>query len=444
MRRTTGLGLSLATLALLVACSGEPGETGGSATSSSTGGMATTSGSLGTTSSTTGLGGAGGSTPQPPDLDAVLSALRADREGTLLAHSAAGGWPLQTNQGWLFVSTDVSLSHLAGDHDQWSPEAMTEDQGFAWIVEPTIPENDHYKFTDGQTWLADPWARSVRYDSFGELSVARATGERLDRWFGIGDAALQKRTVRAWVPEGVITHELYVHDGQNLFDPGAAWGGWHLQDTVPSGMLLVGIDNTPARMDEYTHVTDVITAGGSFVGGKGDDYAAFLHDTVRPLIRVQYGEPGPVGVMGSSLGGLISLEIAYKYPDEYVFAASLSGTMGWGSIGSGIHHETMIERYDGLHQPPFLYLDSGGDDGGSPCVDSDADGIDDDAQEASDNFCENVQMKQTLLDAGYQPATDGGPYKGFDLFYWHEAGAEHNEAAWAARVFRPLQIFSSL
>ena len=403
MRRTTGLGLSLATLALLVACSGEPGETGGSATSSSTGGMATTSGSLGTTSSTTGLGGAGGSTPQPPDLDAVLSALRADREGTLLAQSAAGGWPLQTNQGWLFVSTDVSLSHLAGDHDQWSPEAMTEDQGFAWIVEPTIPENDHYKFTDGQTWLADPWARSVRYDSFGELSVARATGERLDRWFGIGDAALQKRTVRAWVPEGVITHELYVHDGQNLFDPGAAWGGWHLQDTVPSGMLLVGIDNTPARMDEYTPTRDATR----MAGGRGAQYLRFLVEELKPLIDASFRTlPGRehTALAGSSLGGLIT---AYAG----VHRAEVFGLLGIFSPSTWWDDRMILREVMGLAARPVrplrVYIDSG------------------DSGPSADDRANTEQHAAAWRALGYRD--------GETLRYVVEAGGQHNEAAWARR-----------
>ncbi|MFT3770160.1 MAG: alpha/beta hydrolase-fold protein [Minicystis sp.] len=367
----------------------------------------------------------------PAKLDDVLAALRSDRDGTLKAESAKDGWPLLTDQGWLFVSTKSNLSKLAGDHDQWMPEPMTVDQGFAWIVEPMIPMDDHYKFTDGQTYAADSWSRSVNYDSFGEISIARATGEHLDRWFGIADGKLAERTVRVWVPAGAITHELYVHDGQNLFDPEGPWGGWHLQDSAPDGMLLIGIDNTPARMDEYTHVTDVISGGT--VGGKADDYADFLQHTVRPLVQKQYGEPGPVGVMGSSLGGLISFEVAYRYPNDFAFAASLSGTMGWGSIGAGVHNQTMIERYDGLHMKPVLYLDSGGE--GITCADSDNDGIDDDDANASDNYCENAQMHESL----------GKKYmEGVDLFFWHEPGAEHNEAAWAARVFRPLQIFQAL
>ena len=436
--------LALALALGSAACSGgdtNPGAGGSTSSSSSSSGSGGSGGGASTTSTAAGGTGGTGATATttttssgPEKLEDVLSALRSDRDGTLGDRANKGGWPLETDQGWLFVSTDAQLTQLAGEHGQWTPEPMTPDQGFAWIVEATIPVSDHYKFTDGETYAADRWSRSVDYDQFGEISVARAAGKRLDRWFGVGDENLQGRTVRVWIPAEPITHELYVHDGQNLFDPEAIWGGWHLTDSAPPGMMFIGIDNTPARMDEYTHVPDVIQ-GSSMVGGKGGAYADFLQNTVRPLIQQHYGEPGPVGVMGSSLGGLISFEIAYRYPNDYAFAASLSGTMGWGSIGASIHNETMIEKYAAKgHQKPILYLDSGGS--GTTCADSDGDGVDDDDAAAEDNYCENKQMDETLVDEGYKHDVD--------LFYWHEPGAAHNEAEWAARVFRPLAVFQAL
>ncbi len=222
----------------------------------------------------------------------------------------------------------MTLDLLAGDHDSWQGTPMKADAGFLWVV-IKVSADEHYKFTDKTTYKADPWARSYEYDTNGEISLVLPSKAHLDRWLGVGDAAMAKRTLRVWVPSEPIKHELYVHDGQNLFDPEAIWGGWHLQDTVPPGMLLVGIDNTNDRMDEYTHVPDLIS--GQSLGGKGDAYAAFLKGTVRPLIQKHYGEPGPVGVLGSSLGGLISFHIADHDPGEYAFAGSLSGTMGWGA-----------------------------------------------------------------------------------------------------------------
>ena len=108
--------------------------------------------------------------------------------------------------------------------------------------------------------------------------------------------------------------------------------------------------------------------------------------------------------------------------------------MGWGSIGKSVHNPTMIERYAAHgHRSTVLYLDSGG---GGSCFDSDGDGIEDDDPNAGDNFCENDQMRTTLLSVGYVDKKD--------FFYVWEQGADHNEAAWAGRVAVPMQIFAGL
>ena len=134
------------------------------------------------------------------------------------------------------------------------------------------------------------------------------------------------------------------------------------------------------------------------------------------------------------MGGLIALHIADRYPGEYDFAASLSGTLGWGSI-SGQGADTMIARYAAAgHRGTAIYIDSGGN--GTTCADTDGDGTNDDDETASDNYCETRQMESTLAGLGYVYDTD--------LWHWHEPGAAHNEGAWAARVFRPLQDFMSL
>jgi hypothetical protein len=110
----------------------------------------------------------------------------------------------------------------------------------------------------------------------------------------------------------------------------------------------------------------------------------------------------------------------------------MSGTLGWGSIGPHTG-ERMIERYADAGLLGFAVSIASG--GGGPCADTDADGIQDDGT-GTDNYCETLQMRDTLDAAGYVFDTD--------LFHWHEPGAQHNEAAWGARVFRPLQIFAGL
>lgn len=376
-----------------------------------------------------------GASPKPQDageqdgensLDDLIARLRADRDGTLLDVANTQGWPASVEDGRLFVVAEPNGVQLAGDFDDWTGEPMTSEDDFSWVV---VEGNGGYKFTDGHNYTADPWARQYTTDEYGELSLVGETKPHLERLFSVGNADVAPRTVRAWVPT-TATRTLYVHDGQNLFDPEAMWGGWHLQDSVPDDILVVGIDNTADRMEEYTHVTDILD--GDTYGGKGDEYATFVAETIRPLVKSTWGEPGPLGTMGSSLGGLISFHMANRQPGDWDFAASLSGTMGWGSIGT--NHETMIARYAASgHANTVLYLDSGG---GGDCYDLDGDGTNDDNPDAGDNYCENLQLRDTLIANGYTYDVD--------LFHWWEPGAEHNEAEWAARVFRPLEIFDAL
>ena len=378
-----------------------------------------------------GGGGSGGGGSQTGALDALLEALRSDVDGAMLAQSRGSGWPAAVATGHLFVSTEPNLVMVAGDHDDWAGTSMHADEGFHWLVLQVAP-GSRYKFTDGSTFEADPWSRAYSYDNFGVMSQLPDATPHLERHFRVSYGPLAARTVRVWLPAGRASHVLYAHDGQNLFDPGAPWGGWKLQQSIPSNMLVVAIDNTPARVDEYTHVTDLID--GNSVGGLGDAHSELLQLAVRPLIAQHYGEPRKVGLLGSSLGGLISLHTAQRYPDAFHFVASLSGTLGWGSIelSNGAQHETIIERFAAAgHHNTAIYLDSGGS---GNCYDSDGDGIADDDPSASDNYCETKQLWNELKQHGY--------VDGIDLWYQHAPGAPHNEAAWAARVSQPLQAFA--
>lgn len=323
--------------------------------------------------------------------------------------------------------------NLSGDHNGWTDTPMAATGALLWAEEEVAgADGSLYKFHEsgGDVWIADPLGRRYGFDDFGRFSLVRASAAHLERWFALAGEGLQPRDLQVWVPDGGnFSHALYVHDGQNLFDPESIWGGWHLQDSVPPGVLVVGIDNTPARLDEYTHVPDALD--GQMIGGLGDDYADYVDGTVRPRMEAAYGAAEVVGTMGSSLGGLIAFAIADRFPDRYAMAISLSGTMGWGSIE--MNNETMIERYAAAgHREFALYLDSGGV---GTCADMDADGIEDDG-DANDNYCENLQFKGVLEGIGYDEGTD--------LWYVHDPDGVHNEQFWAARVGAPMATFAGL
>ena len=364
---------------------------------------------------------------------------RAAADGTMDADealdriAASGGLPVLGETGSFLFGCLCGPGDwmLTGDHEGWAGQATERTGDFSWIeVEIPSPIESLYKFTDGGSWIADPAGRRFGFDEFGEYSLVRAEAAHLERWYGVEGFGLQARDLQVWVPGGgVFTHLLLAQDGQNLFDPEAIWGGWLLNESLPVGMLVAGIDNTAARMDEYTPVTDVIH--GTEMGGLGDEYADLVELVVRPLIEDEYGIGEPTGVMGSSLGGLISLHIADRYPDRYDMVISMSGTVGWGSIGA--NEPTVIETYPaGGLRDAWVYLDSGGL---GTCFDGDGDGIEDDDPDAWDNYCENLQLRDALAAVGYQHDVD--------LWHWHEPGAEHNEVEWAARVWRPLEIFAT-
>jgi hypothetical protein len=362
----------------------------------------------------------------------MLLAGHSDAAEVFQQVSDSGGWPIRRSDG-TFVFASLAPGDLSGDHNGWTRDPLAQTGEVYWI-EAEIPEPTGalYKFVSGEDWGPDPWSRAYGTDENGEFSLVRGGGGHLERFFAVGDSAMEARTLRVWVPEEPVDGVLVVQDGQNLFDPEAPWGGWRLQDALGPSTMAVGVDNTAARIEEYTHVEDFVYA--EWMGGEGDAYADFLVGTVLPRVEVEYGLPARVGVMGSSLGGLVAFHAALRDPEAWAFAASLSGTMGWGSIGAA--NETMIERYSASgYTGVALYLDSGGDDGGG-CVDSDGDGTEDDNPSASDNYCENRQMADALAAAGWTWEED--------LWHWWEPGATHDEAAWSDRVGIPVAVFEGL
>lgn len=319
--------------------------------------------------------------------------------------ASSGGFPIQTAQGFIVVSEHPAA--LAGDHNGWRPRPMNVRNGLWWSHVPAArQEQIKYKLVDEQgAMYADPKARRYTYDEHGEVSLMRSSGGHLERWtmspVGASGGDIASRTIRVWVPKEKPTHHLYVHDGQNLFDPQAPWGGWQLQHSVGPRTLIVGVDHGADRLGELTP------------GQRGEAYARFIEHTLRPAIEARYGVPARVGVMGSSLGGLMALLQWMMFPDAYDFVASLSGTMWWETHGTPFYKRVLAHEQE---LPEALYLDSGGAPG------------------RGDNYESNLALVQGLR---AQQRADG-------LTYYHDVDAPHREYAWRQRAHRPLQIFESM
>jgi len=152
---------------------------------------------------------------------------------------------------------------------------------------------------------------SVLTDSFAMPQLGRA--RRVWLYLPPGYAASQQRYP-----------VLYMHDGQNVFDARTSFAGeWGVDETLDSlhalgdsGVIVVAVDNGgPRRFDEYSPWTNA-----KYGGGQGDAYVDFLAQTLKPYIDQHYRtlpDRLHTGVAGSSMGGLISLYAALKYPDVF-------------------------------------------------------------------------------------------------------------------------------
>jgi predicted alpha/beta superfamily hydrolase len=240
---------------------------------------------------------------------------------------------------------------------------------------------------------------------------------------------LNKRTVLVWLPPGYDDHPdqrypvLYMHDGNNVFDARTAFAGieWAADETATRLIaerkmwpaILVAIYNTPARIREYTPVADP-----RYGGGEGDNYLAFLVETLKPFIDRTYRtrpERESTGIAGSSLGGLISLYAALKRPDTFGFAGVVSPALGWSE-----KHILGVVGDTDLRRPIRIWIDIGT-----------AEGEDDDPASPRSKVVDTCRELATLLEVKRM-------VRGNDFIYEEIPGGKHNEAAWAARLDRML------
>lgn len=132
---------------------------------------------------------------------------------------------------------------------------------------------------------------------------------------------------------------LYMHDGQNLFSAQESFAGeWEVDEAMAAfeadgypGALIVAVDNGGThRIDEYTPY-----AHPQHGGGDGAAYAEFITETLKPYVDEHYRTlPGRehTGIMGSSLGGLISFYTAMAYQDVFSKVGVFSPSFWFSSL----------------------------------------------------------------------------------------------------------------
>jgi len=210
---------------------------------------------------------------------------------------------------------------------------------------------------------------------------------------------------------------LYLHDGQNVFDPETAFikgEDWRVDDTaetlIAAGeiepVIIVGIYNTPRRMEDYTHVKDKKKGGG-----QADLYGRMIVEEVKPLIDSTYRtltSSFNTGLGGSSLGGLVSIYLGLQYPEVFGKLAVISPSVWWGN-------KAILKVVEDIDLKPRIkiWLDMGTSEGGRTLKDANA-------------------LRDALVDKGW--------ILGDDLRYAIVEGGVHSERSWAERVDKVLKF----
>lgn len=254
-----------------------------------------------------------------------------------------------------------------------------------------------YRATGGAVWVARERTFATR-PAVGLLEeVVGPRGRRLSVYLP-----------PSYDPAGTTRYPvLYLLDGQNLFDPHAMHGGWDAA-TAADGriaaralapLILVGVWNSPARMDEYTFVRD-----SEYGGGRGREHLAFLLDEVKPYVdgrwRTRRGA-ADTGIGGSSLGGLFALEAGLARPDRFARVLAMSPSLWWAD-------QELLGRLERAAPPqPSLriYLDAG---------------------DQSDGLENTYAARTALLRWGFA--------FGRDFTFTIGRGHSHNEIAWRQRL----------
>ncbi len=208
------------------------------------------------------------------------------------------------------------------------------------------------------------------------------SGLLMETW-NIETLANRQRTVRILLPAGYETDPdrrypvLYMHDGQNLFDP-SLWSGysWDVArsldrmqaDGAISGIIVVGIDSgSDTRIGEYSsaisaHVMPRLLklSGNRLIVPEGEAYARFLIETLKPSIDARFRtlpNREHTGTCGSSCGGNIALYLGTSHGDVF-------GVVGAFSPALWIIAADIFARIDGADfHSSRIYHDMGGREG---------------------------------------------------------------------------------
>jgi predicted alpha/beta superfamily hydrolase len=325
--------------------------------------------------------------------------------------------------------------HMAGNFNNWNPGSnahkfvQSPDGTYKLTFSPNVGELK-FKFTRG-TWETVEGSSTGTFGpdrSYTYTGGVKTLNLTIDGWEGNSSVASSAspqvsimtdsffipqlnryRKIWLYLPKTYQTTTeyfpvLYMHDGQNLFDKKTSFSGeWRVDETMDSLIakghqpcIVVGIDNGGSqRLNEYSPWINA-----QYGGGQGDEYIDFIVKTLKPHIDDKYRtirDANHTGIMGSSMGGLISSYAGVAYPDVFGKVGAFSPSYWFSPKAFSQVEERKVDP------DSHNYLIAGDKEGGSQVADL-------------------VKMYQTIIDNGGR----------LDHTYMvHHAYGTHTEKYWA-------------
>jgi predicted alpha/beta superfamily hydrolase len=312
---------------------------------------------------------------------------------------------LRSDRDW---NADIEPIEVDADGTRHDFE-LTWKQGVFSYFKPVLHDNAGIHWSQGENYLALATVHARR-DLFPYFFGDAGCSECGVIHLRSSRDARREHTLRIFYPPGYDENTLesfpvvYMQDGQNLFFPQEAFGGnpWRLGETLRildamnlvRKAIVVGI-YPQDRLRDYTQ------EGAA-------EYGRFLVEEVKPWIDATYRtlpEAKSTVTMGSSLGGLVSLLLGWRWPEVFGNVGCLSSTFGW-------REELFAQVAAEPKRPIRVYLDSGW---------------------PRDNYEVTRAMRDLLVSRGWS--------EGEDLHYLAFPRATHDEASWAMRAHVPFQFF---
>ncbi|GAB3867380.1 alpha/beta hydrolase-fold protein [Hymenobacter segetis] len=253
---------------------------------------------------------------------------------------------------------------VAGSFNNWNPHSRAyalqkQADGTYQISLPPSLGTIEYKFTRGSWPTVEVDGKNDQIaNRKADLTTTREITNQVLAWNAQSDAAKKhtaspqvrilstsfampqlgrQRRVWLYLPADYAAKParrypvLYLHDGQNVFDDATSFGGeWGVDETLDrlrkagqdaTGSIVVAVDNGDQfRSDEYIPWASAELKDQPHKGGQGSAYVDFLALTLKPYVDAHYRtrpEATHTGIAGSSLGGLISVYAALKYPKVF-------------------------------------------------------------------------------------------------------------------------------